>query len=121
MEMVLPFSLRTFSIRFCQPCRDFNVDKPFKPFEQLMGVMPIARFVPICLQRVLKKKQQLFICLFDSKNLLPPLANLMVDKGSKMANFYPEYENVKVDYNGKKHKAGSCVIYGLSHSHEPLS
>ncbi|CAG8561450.1 5491_t:CDS:10 [Paraglomus brasilianum] len=57
---------------------EFNVDKPFKPFEQLMGVMPIA-----------------------SKKLLPqPLVNLMVDKGSKMANFYPEYENVKVDYNG---------------------
>ena len=87
-----------------------------------MGVMPIARFVPICLQRVLKKKQQLFICLFDSKNLLPqPLVNLMVDKGSKMANFYPEYENVKVDYNGKKHKGGSSVIYGLSHSHKLLS
>ncbi|CAG8625889.1 4329_t:CDS:10, partial [Paraglomus occultum] len=51
----------------------FDIDKPFKPFEHLMGVMPIT-----------------------SKNLLPqPLANLMVDENSSIAEFYPE--NVQVD------------------------
>ncbi|KAG9306851.1 hypothetical protein G9A89_005752 [Geosiphon pyriformis] len=56
----------------------FDLGKPFKPFEQLMGVLPAA-----------------------SKEHLPKaLAQLMIDKESEINDFYPE--DFEIDLNGKK-------------------
>jgi 5'-3' exoribonuclease 2 len=56
----------------------FEKGKPFKPAEQLMGVLPAA-----------------------SKTLLPEAFQaLMVDEDSSIIDFYPE--DFKIDMNGKK-------------------
>ncbi|KAA8914561.1 exoribonuclease 2 [Sphaerosporella brunnea] len=56
----------------------FKKGKPFKPFEQLMGVLPAA-----------------------SKHNLPvPFQMLMTDADSEIIDFYPE--NFPIDLNGKK-------------------
>ena len=57
---------------------DFELARPFRPFEQLMGVLPPR-----------------------SAHALPePLAQLMTDPGSEIADFYPE--DFALDLNGKK-------------------
>ena len=57
---------------------NFNLATPFKPFEQLMGVLPAA-----------------------SKHNLPvPFQKLMTDKDSAIIDFYPE--DFPIDLNGKK-------------------
>jgi 5'-3' exoribonuclease 2 len=57
---------------------DFNLGKPFRPYEQLMGVMPAA-----------------------SNHTIPPAFHpLMTDDDSPIKEFYPE--EFEVDLNGKK-------------------
>lgn len=56
----------------------FEMGKPFKPFEQLMGVLPAA-----------------------SKHALPePFQKLMTEEDSEIIDFYPE--SFPIDLNGKK-------------------
>uniref|UniRef100_UPI0001927AAF 5'-3' exoribonuclease 2 n=1 Tax=Schizosaccharomyces pombe TaxID=4896 RepID=UPI0001927AAF len=56
----------------------FELNQPFKPYEQLLGVLPAA-----------------------SKNNLPEkLQTLMTDENSEIIDFYPE--NFTIDLNGKK-------------------
>ncbi|GBC03146.1 hypothetical protein RclHR1_00050054 [Rhizophagus clarus] len=57
----------------------FELGEPFRPFEQLMGVLPA-----------------------QSKEHLPvPFHKLMTDKDSDIIDFYPE--NFKIDLNGKRY------------------
>jgi 5'-3' exoribonuclease 2 len=57
---------------------EFNKGKPFKPFEQLMGVLPAA----------------------SKHNLPEPFQKLMTEADSEIIDFYPE--NFPIDLNGKK-------------------
>ncbi len=67
---------------------EFNFVKgsPFKPFEQLMGVLPAA-----------------------SKELIPEaFRDLMTDNGSPIIDFYPK--NFQLDLNGKKNDWEAVVL-----------
>lgn len=58
---------------------EFQLGHPFKPFEQLLGVLPP-----------------------QSHQLLPkPYHSLLLDKNSELNDFYPD--NFVIDLNGKKH------------------
>ncbi|CAG8595042.1 4622_t:CDS:10 [Acaulospora morrowiae] len=58
----------------------FELGEPFKPFEQLMGVLPA-----------------------DSKDHLPePCGKLMTDEDSEIIDFYPT--DFRIDLNGKKYE-----------------
>uniref|UniRef100_A0A336LMV3 5'-3' exoribonuclease 1 n=1 Tax=Culicoides sonorensis TaxID=179676 RepID=A0A336LMV3_CULSO len=65
---------------------NFQLNKPFLPFEQLLSVLPTA-----------------------SKNLLPSAYHeLMTDKNSKIAQYYPT--NFETDLNGKKQEWEAVVL-----------
>ncbi|OLL25405.1 5'-3' exoribonuclease 1 [Neolecta irregularis DAH-3] len=64
---------------------DFQLGTPFKPFEQLMGVLPSL-----------------------SQNLIPPaFRGLMTDETSPILDFYPQ--NFELDMNGKKNEWEAVV------------
>lgn len=64
----------------------FNKGNPFKPFEQLMGVLPAA-----------------------SNHAIPPIFHpLMTDPESEIIDFYPEYFDL--DLNGKKQSWKAVVL-----------
>ncbi|KAF5282795.1 hypothetical protein FQR65_LT02792 [Abscondita terminalis] len=65
---------------------DFELGEPFKPYEQLLAVLPAA-----------------------SKTLLPePYHNLMTDEESLIKDYYPE--DFKTDLNGKKQEWEAVVL-----------
>ncbi|XP_063223399.1 5'-3' exoribonuclease 1 isoform X2 [Bacillus rossius redtenbacheri] len=65
---------------------DFEMGKPFLPFEQLLAVLPSA-----------------------SKNLLPePYHHLMVDSNSPIIEYYPK--EFKTDLNGKRQEWEAVVL-----------
>jgi 5'-3' exoribonuclease 2 len=64
----------------------FDKGKPFKPFEQLMGVLPAA-----------------------SNHAIPPVFHpLMIDEDSEIVDFYPE--DFDLDLNGKKQSWKAVVL-----------
>jgi 5'-3' exoribonuclease 2 len=72
-----PFAADFVGIEDLDP-RDFDLGKPFKPYEQLMGVLPAA-----------------------SNHAIPePFRNLMSDPTSPIVDFYPV--DFPIDLNGKK-------------------
>lgn len=72
-----PFAADFVGIEDLDP-RDFELGKPFKPYEQLMGVLPAA-----------------------SNHAIPePFRILMSDPNSPIVDFYPE--DFPIDLNGKK-------------------
>ncbi|CAH0728977.1 unnamed protein product, partial [Brenthis ino] len=65
---------------------DFELGEPFKPFEQLLAVLPAA-----------------------SKNLLPsPFHDLMTDEDSPIVHYYPVH--FETDLNGKKNDWEAVVL-----------
>ena len=67
---------------------EFNLGKPFQPFEQLMGVLPPR-----------------------SSHALPEvLAALMKDENSALADFYPPLNELKLDLNGKRFAWQAVVL-----------
>ncbi|KAG4097528.1 exonuclease N-terminus-domain-containing protein [Neocallimastix lanati (nom. inval.)] len=58
---------------------EFKLGEPFKPFEQLMGVLPAA----------------------SNSHIPKPFRNLMTDPNSNIFEYYPE--EFKIDLNGKKY------------------
>lgn len=65
---------------------DFDMEKPFLPFEQLLSVLPAA-----------------------SKQFLPrPLQNLMIDENSELIEYYPK--DFETDLNGKKQDWEAVVL-----------
>lgn len=73
----------------------FELGQPFKPFEQLMGVFPAARFVPNSMQRctILTSK-----C--SRKHIPEVFQPLMINEDSPIIDFYPP--TFEIDMNGKK-------------------
>lgn len=72
-----PFAADFVGLEDLDP-RDFSLGKPFKPYEQLMGVLPAA-----------------------SNHAIPePFRILMSDPNSSIIDFYPE--DFPIDLNGKK-------------------
>lgn len=72
-----PFAADFVGLEDLDP-RDFDLGKPFKPYEQLMGVLPAA-----------------------SNHAIPePFRILMSDPDSPIVDFYPE--DFPIDLNGKK-------------------
>ncbi|KAI9139803.1 hypothetical protein BKA69DRAFT_608127 [Paraphysoderma sedebokerense] len=65
---------------------EFQLGEPFKPLEQLMGVLPAA----------------------SRKHIPEPLRKLMTDPESEIIDFYPE--RFHIDLNGKKHSWQGVVI-----------
>lgn len=76
-----PFHYSPFASDFeyvSDPCFKFEKAHPFKPFEQLMAVLPAG-----------------------SKELIPePFHRLMTDQNSEVIDFYPQ--DFQIDLNGKK-------------------
>ena len=76
-----PYHYAPFAADFVELAKmdiQFNKGKPFKPFEQLMGVLPAA-----------------------SNHAIPePFHTLMSDEDSEIIDFYPE--DFPIDLNGKK-------------------
>jgi 5'-3' exoribonuclease 1 len=65
---------------------EFELNKPFLPFEQLLAVLPVS-----------------------SKNLLPKAYHhLMTDKNSPLIKYYPP--NFEIDFNGKNNEWEAIVL-----------
>ncbi len=75
----------------------FDLGQPFKPFEQLMGVFPPARFVH---HRHTLLYPTLTPHLHSRKHIPEPFQALMINEDSPILDFYPE--SFEIDMNGKK-------------------
>lgn len=69
----------------------FQLGKPFRPFEQLMGVFPAARCVD---------PAQCWLTSRSRQHIPAPFGNLMIEEDSPILDFYPS--EFAVDMNGKK-------------------
>jgi 5'-3' exoribonuclease 2 len=74
----------------------FEVAEPFKPFAQLLGVFPAARYVLLTLS-CLKVDTN---AIGSRIHLPPPLQTLMINEESPILDFYPP--DFDIDMNGKK-------------------
>lgn len=94
---------------------EFELGEPFKPFEQLLGVLPAARYDnmnfstrQLCLT-TLVHLVFFFKCSYFSKSLLPaPYRELMTQDTSPILQFYPP--EFQTDLNGKKQDWEAVVL-----------
>ncbi|KAG5558968.1 hypothetical protein RHGRI_008799 [Rhododendron griersonianum] len=102
-----PYHYAPFASDFCgldQLKIHFVLGKPFKPFDQLMGVLPAARFLTECLHFFVLFN--LSYLEFDPKGACSAHAlpffyrKLMTDSSSPILDFYPE--DFELDMNGKR-------------------
>ncbi|KAF7147230.1 hypothetical protein RHSIM_Rhsim03G0219100 [Rhododendron simsii] len=102
-----PYHYAPFASDFCgldQLEIHFVLGKPFKPFDQLMGVLPAARFLTECLHFFVFFN--LSYLEFDPKGACSAHAlpffyrKLMTDSSSPILDFYPE--DFELDMNGKR-------------------
>ena len=76
----------------------FDLGQPFKPYEQLMGVFPAARFVHSFLTLRL-----IYVYSYHArsrKHIPKVFHRFMTDEDSPIIDFYPE--TFEIDMNGKK-------------------
>lgn len=74
---------------------NFDFGKPFRPYEQLMGVLPVASMEHIPLAY-----RVCFVWSSSVSDMLTSSQDLMFDANSPILDFYPlEFEQ---DLNGKK-------------------
>lgn len=94
---------------------DFDLGKPFHPFEQLMGVLPAASQSHIPEAFRVRRQLSVVDCLFAQRPADPPFNHkllsvtqeLMTDPGSSILDFYPE--EFEADMNGKKQEWEAVV------------
>jgi 5'-3' exoribonuclease 2 len=75
---------------------EFELSEPFKPVEQLMGVLPAARSVCYFHHFILR----ILTITYSNKHIPAPFRQLMEDEESPIIDFYPR--DFKIDMNGKK-------------------
>lgn len=91
---------------------EFEPAEPFKPFAQLLGVFPAARWV-FCRESTTDD-------LTDSRiHLPPPLQTLMIDEDSPILDFYPS--DFEIDMNGKKMAWQGIALLPFIDQHRLLS
>lgn len=91
----------------------FELGKPFRPFEQLMGVLPEASkgLVPL--------PYRVSVVYFSHRLVFyTPGQSLMCDINSPILHFYPK--KIELDMNGKKHPWEAIVKIPFIHENQLL-